>query len=106
MSGRNARAPGAALGCALIIPSGNSAFDTPEQRAHDDGVNPEIIIEVTEAEEGGCYASALGYGIYTQVEMLEELRAMAREAVAPFFDDPELAPEIIQLQLMRTGLAA
>ena len=42
----------------------------------------EIIFEVREDEaDGGYTATALGYGIHTQGETLEELRAM----VAPFF---------------------
>ena len=48
----------------------------------------EIIFEVTEAEEEGYCASALGCGITTQGETLEELRAMVRDAVECYFDDP------------------
>jgi len=47
--------------------------------------NTEIIFEVTEAEEGGYCAAALGYGIHTQSETLDELRAMVREAVDCYF---------------------
>ena len=61
----------------------------------------EIIFEVTEAEEGGYCASALGWGITTQGETLEELRAMVRDAVDCYFDDPALAPRIIWLHLVR-----
>jgi predicted RNase H-like HicB family nuclease len=57
----------------------------------------EIIFEVTDAEEGGYCASALGYGITTQAETVEELRSMVREAVDCYFDDPSLAPKIIRL---------
>ncbi len=49
----------------------------------------EIIFEVTEAEEGGYCASALGYGINTQGESLEDLREMVRDAVNCYFDDSE-----------------
>jgi hypothetical protein len=45
----------------------------------------EIIFEVTEAEEGGYCASALGCGITTQGETLEELRAMVRDAVDCYY---------------------
>jgi len=42
----------------------------------------EIIFEVREDEaDGGFTASALGYGIHTQGETVEELRAMVKEAV-------------------------
>ena len=60
----------------------------------------EIILEVTEAEEGGFSASALGYGIHTQGETREELRAMVRDAVNCYFDDPSKAPAIIRLHLV------
>lgn len=44
-------------------------------------MSSEIIFEVTEADEGGYCATALGYGINTQAETLEELRAMVRDSV-------------------------
>ncbi len=41
----------------------------------------EIIFEVREDEvDGGYIATALGYGIHTQGETLEELRAMVKDA--------------------------
>ncbi len=66
----------------------------------------EIIFEVTEAEEGGYCASALGCGINTQAETLEELRAMVREAVDCYFDDPAEAPRIIRLHFVRDEVLA
>jgi hypothetical protein len=48
----------------------------------------EIIFDVREDEANGGYtATALGYGIHTQGETLEELRAMVKDAVACYFDD-------------------
>ena len=48
----------------------------------------EIIFEVREDEaDGGYTATALGYGIHTQGETLEELRAMVKDAVRCYFDD-------------------
>jgi hypothetical protein len=44
-------------------------------------MSSEIIFEVTGAEEGGYIASALGYGITTQGETVEEVRMMVRDAV-------------------------
>ena len=42
----------------------------------------EIIFEVKDDEvDGGYIASALGYGIHTRAETLDELRSMVREAV-------------------------
>jgi predicted RNase H-like HicB family nuclease len=41
----------------------------------------EIIFEVLEDPAGGYTASALGLGIHTQGDTLEELRAQIRDAV-------------------------
>lgn len=58
----------------------------------------EIIFEVKEDEvDGGYTASALGYGIHTQAETLEELRQMVREAVECYFDNAAEAPKLIRL---------
>jgi hypothetical protein len=59
-----------------------SVFDIPSAFCEGVCMKSEIIFEVTEAEEGGFCASALGYGINTQAENLEELRAQVRDAVA------------------------
>ncbi len=69
-------------------------------------MNSEIIFEVTEAEEGGYCASALGFGIHTQGETLEELRRMVRDAVDCYFDVPEPAPKIIRLHFVRDEVLA
>jgi predicted RNase H-like HicB family nuclease len=69
-------------------------------------MNSEIIFEVAEAEEGGYCASALGYGITTQAETLEELRSMVREAVDCYFDDSSQAPRIIRLHFVRDEVLA
>ena len=61
----------------------------------------EIIFQVTEADEGGYVASALGYGIHTQGETLDDLCAMVRDAVACHFDDPSEAPKLIRLHFVR-----
>ena len=48
----------------------------------------EIIFEVSEDEVAGGYvASALGYGIHTEAETLEELRGAVREALDCYFDE-------------------
>lgn len=55
----------------------------------------EIIFEVSEDEvDGGYSASALGYGIHTQSETIEEIRDNIREAVECYFDDTPSAGEI------------
>ncbi len=69
-------------------------------------ISSEIIFEVTEADEGGFCASALGYGIHTQGETVEELREMVRDAVTCYFDSPEQAPGIIRLHFVRDEVLA
>ena len=57
----------------------------------------ELIFEVKEDEVAGGYvASALGIGIHTQGETLEELRRNVKEAVACHFDRVKDAPKIIR----------
>ena len=62
----------------------------------------EIIFGVTEDEvDGGFAASALGFGIHTQGDSLEELRCNVKEAVACYFDDAASRPRIIRLHFAR-----
>ncbi len=50
----------------------------------------EIIFEVSEDEiDGGYSASALGYGIHTEGETIDEVRSNVREAVECYFDEGE-----------------
>ena len=61
----------------------------------------EIIFDVREDEaDGGYVASALGYGIHTQGETLEELRGMVKEAVDCYFDETMQRPAIIRLSAL------
>lgn len=67
----------------------------------------EILFEVQEDEvDGGYTANALGYGIHTQAETLEELRAMVREAVECYFDHPSQLPKMIRLHFVRDEVLA
>ncbi len=67
----------------------------------------EIIFEVREdVADGGFSASALGYGIHTQAETLEELRTMVKDAVHCYFDDSMQAPKIIRLHFVREEVLA
>ncbi len=59
----------------------------------------EIIFEVREAEEGGFWAKALGYSIFTQGEDWEDLRKMVRDAVACHFEKESERPEDYQAAL-------
>ena len=62
----------------------------------------EIIFEVTEDEtDGGYSASAIGYGIHTQGDSLDDLRRNVREAVDCYFDDTTARPKLIRLHFVR-----
>jgi len=69
----------------------------------------EVIFEVLEDEiDGGYTASALGFGIATQGDSLDELRVNVREAVHCHFGDgvPGPMPKIIRLHFVRDELLA
>ena len=62
----------------------------------------EIIFEVIEDEiDGGYSASALGYGIHTDGESLEEIRQNVKEAVECYFDETMKLPGVIRLHFVR-----
>ena len=62
----------------------------------------EIIFEVTEDElDGGFSASALGFGIHTQGDTIDELHRNVREAVDCYFDDAMTRPRLIRLHYVR-----
>ena len=63
---------------------------------------PEITFEVTDAEEGGYNAHAIGYGIFTQGDDWDELMVMIRDAVLCHFDDGA-APGLIRLRQAGDG---
>ena len=61
----------------------------------------EIIFQVSEDEvDGGYTASALGYGIHTEGDSLEEIRRNVKEAVECYFDDTMLRPKLIRLHFV------
>lgn len=67
----------------------------------------EIIFEVSDDEfDGGFSASALGYGIHTQAETIEEMRDNIREAVECYFDDAPSRPSVIRLHFVRDEVLA
>lgn len=67
----------------------------------------EIIFEVSENEiDGGYSASALGYGIHTEGETIDEVRGNVREAVECYFDDPAARPRVIRLHFVRDEVLA
>ena len=62
----------------------------------------EIIFEVSEDEvDGGYTASALGFGIHTEGDSLEELRSNVKEAVDCYFDEAMQRPKMIRLHFVR-----
>lgn len=63
-------------------------------------MDKEIILLVEEDAEGGFAARALGHAIFTQAETLEELKAMAQDAVRCHFDEAD-KPPIIRLHIVR-----
>lgn len=60
----------------------------------------EIIFLVQESQDGGYFAKALGEGIVTQGDTLEELKEMIRDAVKCHFDEDKLL-KIVHLHLTR-----
>ena len=62
----------------------------------------EIVFEVTEdAVDGTCSASAVGYGIHTQGDTLDEIRSNVKEAVDCYLDDTMPRPKLIRLRFVR-----
>lgn len=66
----------------------------------------ELIFEVSEDIQGGCTASALGVGIHTQAESVEELKAMVRDAVECYYEDGDEKPSLIRLHFVRDEVMA
>jgi predicted RNase H-like HicB family nuclease len=60
----------------------------------------ELIFEVQE-EGAGYSAHALGFGIHTQAETIEELRENVREAINCYFDEGAERPRIVRLHFVR-----
>jgi len=60
----------------------------------------ELVFEVTQEEDGGFSARAVGEGIFTQGDSWEELRAMVLDATKGYFYDSE-PPVQIRLHLLR-----
>ena len=70
-------------------------------------VPTEIIFMVQEDPfDGGFTASALGYGIHTQGDDLDDLRANVREAFEVFFDEDAPRPKVIRLHFVRDEVLA
>lgn len=62
----------------------------------------ETVFEITEDEvDGGYSATALGYGIHTQGDSVDDIRRNVREAVECYFDDGMPRPKLIRLHFVR-----
>jgi predicted RNase H-like HicB family nuclease len=62
----------------------------------------ELVFEITQEEDGGFCAKSIGEGIYTQGDTWDELREMILDATNLYFEDqPENAPTMIRLHLLR-----
>ena len=64
----------------------------------------ESIFEVRDADEGGYFARALGYPIFTEGETWEELRSNVLEAISLHFEETQTRPRLAQLHYVRDEL--
>ena len=64
----------------------------------------ELIFEIRDAEEGGYYARALGYPIFTDAGTWEELRQNVLEAVGLHFEEEAVRPRLVQLHYVKDEL--
>lgn len=62
-------------------------------------VMKELVFEVTQEEDGGFCARAVGETIFTQSDTWDELRAMVLDVTKRYFYDSE-PPEQIRLHLL------
>lgn len=77
----------------------------------DNGANlqpgTEIVFEVCEdIFDGGYSASAIGFGIVTQGETIQELRFNIMEAIDCHFDDDEERPCLVRVHYVRDEVVA
>ena len=65
----------------------------------------EIIFLIEEALEGGYTAKAIGEGIFTEADSLEEIKKNIKEAVECHFED-EKRPKLIRLHMIKEEVIA
>lgn len=65
----------------------------------------EVFFLVEEAIEGGYIAKAVGEGIFTEADTMDELKVNIREAVQCHFE-PEHLSKIIRLHLVKEEVIA
>ena len=66
----------------------------------------EIIFIVKEDENGGYYAKAVGYSIFTQADTRDELERMVRDAVRCHFEPEHKLPGLIHLHYVHDEVIA
>ena len=67
----------------------------------------EIIFQVSEdLVDGGYLAAAIGHGITTEADTIDDLRTMVKEAVQCHFHDSTEKPKIIRLHFVRDEVLA
>lgn len=64
-------------------------------------MNEIIFIVEEDAADGGFVAHAVGYGITTQAESIDELKAMVQDAVRCHFDRDADRPKLIRLHFVK-----
>ena len=64
----------------------------------------ELIFEIRDAEEGGFFAHALGYAIFTEGDTWEELRTNVLAAVSLHFEDAAARPHLVQMHYVKDEL--
>ncbi|MCH7472125.1 type II toxin-antitoxin system HicB family antitoxin [bacterium] len=66
----------------------------------------QLVFVIHQADEGGYWAEAQDYPLFTQGETLDELERMIRDAVAAYFDDATSRPRAICWLFAPEGVAA
>ena len=64
----------------------------------------DLIFEVRDAEEGGFFARALGFSIFTEGDSWDELRSNVLEATALHFEESTERPRLVQLHYVKDEL--
>lgn len=66
----------------------------------------EIVFLVENDPDGGFVAEAVGHGIVTQADSVDELHAMVRDAVRCHFAGEPEGPKLIRLHFVRDEVIA
>ena len=61
----------------------------------------ELVFLVEEDIDGGLTARAIGEGIFTEADDIEQLRQNVRDAVLCHFEDAKTRPRIVRLHVTR-----